>query len=74
MCPGQVNDIEEERRADYRFLRLSGTHFEMGQQLARTVGRVPKEIQPLSKSQASFARECIEVISSYHPTLLDEYE
>jgi hypothetical protein len=74
MSPKRVNDFEQERKADYRFLHLQGTHLEMGQQLARAASRVMREDKPLSKAQASFARNCIDVIESYHPTLLDEYE
>jgi len=71
-------DLEKEKAADYRYLKLAGTHLEMGQKLADEIGRFvsPPEgkARPLTLSQITFAEECWDVISSFHPTLLDEYE
>jgi len=76
--PRPEDDLEEEKAADYRYLQLVGTHLEMGQQLAHEIGPAhspPKgEGEPLTLSQITFAEECWDVISSFHPTLLDEYE
>jgi len=72
------DDLEKEKAADYRYLKVAGTHLEMGEQLADEIGRIlslPKgEGEPLSLSQITFAEECWDLISSFHPTLLDEYE
>ena len=72
------DDLEKEKAADYRYLQLAGTHLEMGQQLAHEIGLLPPppegEAEPLTLSQITFAEKCWDVISSFHPTLLDEYE
>ncbi len=72
------NDLEEEKAADYRYLQLAGTHLEMGQQLAHEISPLPPppegEAEPLTLSQTTFAEECWDLISTFHPTLLDEYE
>lgn len=74
--PRPEDDLEEEKAADYRYLKLVGTHLEMGQQLADEIGPLPPvpAKKPLTLSQITFAEECWDVISSFHPTLLDEYE
>lgn len=70
------NDLKQEKAADYRYLQAEGTHLEMGQQLAHEIGpsHPPPEGKPLTPSQITFAEECWDVISTFHPTLLDEYE
>ena len=72
--PRPEDDLEEEKAADYRYLQLAGTHLEMGQQLAHEIGPLPPppEGEPLTLSQITFAEECWDVISGFHPTLLDE--
>ena len=71
------NDLAKEREADYRYLQVAGTHLEMGHRLAEEIGPLPpppEPAEPLTPSQISFAHDCWDVISSFHPTLLDEYE
>lgn len=76
--PRPKDNFEEEKAADYRYLQLAGTHLEMGEQLAHEVGSLlpPPEgdAESLTPTQIAFAEECWDLISSFHPTILDEYE
>ncbi|MDY7078158.1 MAG: C45 family peptidase [Chloroflexota bacterium] len=66
-------DLRQELTADYRVFDLTGDHYTIGYQMGQTTEMRPVETWRDHETELAFARACADVVSQFHPALLDEF-
>jgi predicted choloylglycine hydrolase len=68
-----AQDLRQEQMADYRTFDLAGDHYAIGDQMGRATLLRQVESWRTRETELAFARACAQVVSRFHPALLDEF-
>jgi predicted choloylglycine hydrolase len=66
-------DLRQELTADYRTFDLCGDHYTIGYKMGQATPMRQVENWRDRERELAFARACAEVVSRFHPPLLDEF-
>lgn len=68
-----VTDLHQELTADYGTFDLSGDHYAIGYQMGQATSMRQVEAWRDRETELAFARACAQVVSQFHPRLMDEF-
>jgi predicted choloylglycine hydrolase len=71
--PDASADLNQELTADYRTFDLSGDHYAIGYKMGQATPMRQVSTWRDRETELAFARACAEVVSRFHPPLLDEF-
>ena len=66
-------DLRQEQSADYRVFELTGDHYTIGYQMGQATDLRPVESWRDRETELAFASACADVVSQFHPPILDEF-